>query len=357
MEDPNARVPNMEFNVSGLPPAERLSAFRALTHTLYDTRPRSSPDAFDVASTGYRVGGLIFSQVRFSPLQFHRGPAHLTTREQDFLVLEAMIEGEQRVTMDAGQFHMQAGHVYLRDWAHCFDAEGEAMALHSVLIPRRRLEAGKWLHAERPVISWSMTEPSGRLLFALWSGLLAELDQASLPEAENAAGAFLGFIDALAGHHATEEMPATLGAMQQFLRTRLQGDIGTQDLCEHFQVSRTTVYRLFAPHGGVRKYLTEARMQRCYADLLRADPQRRSVADVAGAWGFFEPSAFSRAFKARFGKPPSAVLGTGCRKQEPTDRRGLVWPTNAPFGEYALWHREATGVGDDANGGATRGAD
>ena len=216
-----------------------------------------------------------------------------------------------------------------------------------MLIPRSRLEAGAWMHGGSPTIAWSLTDPSGRLLFGLWAALLAEFEHASLPDAEDAVNAFLAFIDALLGRAAPEAPPATLGAMQQFLRIRLQGDVGTEDLCAHFKVSRTTVYRLFEPHGGVRKYLTQLRMQRCYADLLRSDPQRRRVGEVASSWGFFEPSSFARAFKARFGRPPSAVLGAGVSRTDPVRTMGSTWPRHLALGEYVRWYREATGSGWD----------
>ena len=341
----------MVFSVSHRPPAERLTSFRLLTHTLYDAWPRGGLESFDVASTGFRVGSLVFSEVRFSPLHFRRGPEHLRAKEQDFLVLEAMLDGEQRLAMEAGYSRMRAGHIYLRDWAHGFDAEGETMRLRSVLIPRRRLKAGEWMHAGSPVISWSMKDPVGRLMFALWSGLLAEFEHAHLPAAENAVDAFLGFIDALLGHTTAEPAPVTLGAMQQFLLARLQCDVGTNDLCAHFNVSRTKVYRFFEPHGGVRRYLTRARMDRCYAELYRADPKRHTVGDIAGSWGFFEASSFSRGFKRQFGTAPSAVLGAGFRKHVAASPEDLSLSASQPFGDYIRWYWEATGLAYDASEG------
>jgi AraC-like DNA-binding protein len=66
----------------------------------------------------------------------------------------------------------------------------------------------------------------------------------------------LAFLDALLGYGPSEPIPATLGAMQQFLMTRLQGDVGVEALCRHFHVSRSTVYRRFEPVGGVSRLST-----------------------------------------------------------------------------------------------------
>jgi hypothetical protein len=93
-------------------------------------------------------------------------------------------------------------------------------------------------------------------------------------QAELLCAAFLGFLDGLMSGHADAEQPATLRSMEQFLASRLRGDVGVEDLCRQFNVSRSTVYRLFEPHGGVSAYLGRMRLERAYADLRQADPTR-----------------------------------------------------------------------------------
>ncbi|MFM1885581.1 MAG: hypothetical protein RL026_738 [Pseudomonadota bacterium] len=51
------------------------------------------------------------------------------------------------------------------------------------------------------------------------------------------------------------------------------------------------------------------RLERCRADLGNPAMRERSVTDIALSWGFSNPSHFSRAFRARFGIPPSATRG------------------------------------------------
>jgi len=95
-------------------------------------------------------------------------------------------------------------------------------------------------------------DPDGRLLMMLWQELLAELGQVVLPQARSLCDAFLAFLDTLLGYGPAEAICASLGAMQQFLMTLLRGGVGVEALCRHFHVSRSTVYRLFEPLGGVR---------------------------------------------------------------------------------------------------------
>ena len=138
--------------------------------------------------------------------------------------------------------------------------------------------------------------------------------------------------------------------MEQFLLVRLRQDVGAEDLCRQFQVSRSRVYRLFEPHGGVDAYIKRERLEHCYADLLGADPEHARISDVAFSWGFQDASLFSRQFRARFGRSPSDVLrqelasparDSGPDEQAPLDSRA--------YQDYLEWllraAQNAQGVG------------
>lgn len=75
----------------------------------------------------------------------------------------------------------------------------------------------------------------------------------------------------------------------------------------HF-VSTRQLHRLFAARGiTVSRYVRARRLERCRADLAaRGDA---GVAEVARRWGFGDAASFSRAYRARFGVPPSADRG------------------------------------------------
>jgi AraC-like DNA-binding protein len=336
------RVPSQHFDYRNYRPDERLAAFRQLVAPLYNVWALGDPAEFEVDATGHRVGELIFHQVRFSPARFRRGPEHLRGSNEDFLVLEALLTGEQRLVTPHAHLRLLEGHVYLRDWAHEFEAYATAMRLNSIMIPRHLLKGSASMSPRNSLVSWALTEGHGRLLSMLWSQLLAEFAEASPAEAQNLCDAFLGFVDGLLGEGSKAEPLPTLGAMQQYLNSRLRGDVGIEKLCAHFHVSRSKVYRLFEPLGGVCHYITRSRLERCYTELLTADPSRVKVADVASSWGFTEASSFTRSFRSRFGTPPSQVLGRGFG---PDDK---MPPTNCISGvnlcrDYMAWLQASSG--------------
>ncbi len=55
-------------------------------------------------------------------------------------------------------------------------------------------------------------------------------------------------------------------------------------------------------------YLRRVRLDRAHAELLRGDPARVRVTDVAVRWGFCPQSRFAEQYRARFGELPSRTL-------------------------------------------------
>ena len=301
-------VPVSRFDYRDYPPDGRLAAFRNLSGAVYEIQALGKAEDFRAEAVGYSVGDLIFNRVAFSPARFTRDQRHLSDRADDFLILQHQYTGSELLRMERGIVRVEAGNLYLRDWSFAFDSRATDMRLDSVLIPRHRLRSGVIHELEHPVLSWPAARPDGHVLASLLSALFRLLPRITLGEAEVLAVAFLGFIDGLLGYRVGVKPDTTLSAMEQYLLVRLRQDIDVEDLCRQFHVSRSRVYRLFEPHGGVHAYVKRQRLERCYADLLGADLEHTRIGDVAYSWGFNDKSLFSRQFRAQFGQSPSEVL-------------------------------------------------
>ena len=70
-------------------------------------------------------------------------------------------------------------------------------------------------------------------------------------------------------------------------------------------VSRSTLYRAFEAAGGVVSSIQRRRLARAYTLLRRRIGRTPSVAQIAHECGFASESHFSRAFRERYGLPPS----------------------------------------------------
>jgi AraC-like DNA-binding protein len=334
------QVPSAHFDYRKFTPADRLAAFRQMTASLYETWAEGEPEHFRAEAFGYQVGDLVFNEVEFSPARFLRGRQHLSGEGRDFLSLQAQLAGDELLVMDHGIVRLLPDNIYLRDWAYPFDSKATAMHMHTIVVPRHRLVASAVMSRDNPVLSWDVMQPDGRLLLKLWSELITLLGEVSLGEAEVLCEAFLRFVDGLLGHGAQQDAPSTLPAMERFLLARLRGNVGVADLCRHFHVSRSKVYRLFECHDGVSAYLGRMRLERAYADLRNADPARVRVGEIAASWRFYDASTFSRKFHRHFGVTPSEVLCTGLVKTEATPSESIRGAES--FVEYTNWLRKAS---------------
>lgn len=94
--------------------------------------------------------------------------------------------------------------------------------------------------------------------------------------------------------------------------------LSADTLCQAFKVSRTTLYRLFEPMGGVAQEIKARRLKRIHQALTSPEMAPRQVAVVAEQFGFPDPTYFSRAFRQCFGYTPSqaraGATGSGGRQ-------------------------------------------
>jgi AraC-like DNA-binding protein len=78
------------------------------------------------------------------------------------------------------------------------------------------------------------------------------------------------------------------------------GKLSPDFLAEKLGISRATLYRVFAPHGGIMRYVQERRLIAVRAAL--SDPlEMRKLSRIAADLGFNSEAHFSRAFRQRFG--------------------------------------------------------
>ena len=79
-------------------------------------------------------------------------------------------------------------------------------------------------------------------------------------------------------------------------------DLSQDALCRAFGLSRSALYRLFQPVGGVAAYVQERRLRRIHA--LLSGPGPHHLGTLSWEHGFSSQAHMSRAFRALFGHAP-----------------------------------------------------
>ncbi len=110
--------------------------------------------------------------------------------------------------------------------------------------------------------------------------------------------------------------PAERAPLLLVIRRHIDAEIGSpllsvSHLCHRFGISRSGLYRLFAPLGGVLEYIRRRRLARAYRDLVEAGPHGIRVSEIAYRYGYGSPVSFTQAFRAEFGLSPADVRAGG----------------------------------------------
>jgi AraC-like DNA-binding protein len=96
--------------------------------------------------------------------------------------------------------------------------------------------------------------------------------------------------------------------IKTFIEQRLSDvELRPQTLIDEFGITRSTLYRLFEPLGGVSAYITHRKLHRAFRTMTDTLQPRQRISQLAFELGFSHPSAFTRAFKDLFGLSPTDV--------------------------------------------------
>jgi len=101
------------------------------------------------------------------------------------------------------------------------------------------------------------------------------------------------------------DAPESHQRIRRFLQTHYAEPLSIPVICDRFQISQTSLSKLFRRYEGCtfHDYLTRLRLDA--AEQLMAESPGLALKTVASCVGYQDPFHFSRAFKAAKGRPPS----------------------------------------------------
>ena len=160
-----------------------------------------------------------------------------------------------------------------------------------------------------------LTTPAARMLGGMLPRIAASADEISAEDAPRLEAALSSMLTAcLMG---LETAPAsTRQQLEAARRARVialvdaalsEAELSPAMLVQRSGISRSELYRCFAPIGGIARVIQQRRLRQAYRDLTRTDGPA-SVSRIGEAVGFYDPSSFTRAFRREFGCTPSEVL-------------------------------------------------
>lgn len=314
------------FTTTHVPPKLRFSVWRESIAAIFDVaRPSAANDDFEASLGSYLIGDqVMFSRCETRAQRFERSPLKVARDNLDYYLIQTHLSGSQSLCRGGRDVTAHPGDLFIIDLADRHSAVTTDFVNLSLVVPRRLLaplllrpdsQGGRVLKKGHPLTALAVKHLH----------TLAELAGALSPhEAAQTIEPTLNLVAAALNSNA-EVAPVDGGSVTVSLvmrakteiEKRLQGNFSVDDLCRSLGVSRATLYRLFEPLGGVRAYVQECRLRRCAEALVSPQRADRRIYEIAYHWGFSNEAHFSRAFKQRFGVPPSQARQARLRVDRP----------------------------------------
>lgn len=162
----------------------------------------------------------------------------------------------------------------------------------------------------------------GALLSPLLSDLARAAAEARPPVGEMLAWNAVNLLSTLAAEQLGTGAPETPGAQPPVLARILEyvelhltePDLCPEGIARAHHISVRYLHKLFKDEGAtVSRWILRRRLEECRRDLRRHGRGSRTIAAVAGRWGFLSATHFSRVFRAAYGMSPREWRDTaGC---------------------------------------------
>ena len=302
-----------KFSTLNLPAEEQFAAWRQnLAPMVSLADPDDRLAAFAGTQVVWDLGDLVFAYFRCNSLRFTSLAARFRRNPIDHWLLTLMLDGHCQTVTPYGTFDCHPGSVQLHSLGKPYSGFHTDAEMLVLMVPRDFCRG--MVHvldaAEFTTVGGSM----GNLLADYMVSLarqLPTLDAADIPRlAEATRAMILACVAPSSDKHEQAQAPITVALLERarhFVQTNLfNPDLGTTTMRRELGLSRSRLYRLFEPAGGVASYIRHKRLLDAHAALADFTNPRRIV-EIGEQYGFSSAAEFSRAFKREFGYTPSEV--------------------------------------------------
>jgi AraC-like DNA-binding protein len=336
-----ARIPAIHLDTADLPPADRFAHWCGAIPTYKVSLVGDAlPESFYALVDAWFVGGMAVTNTRLCALHMARPPERIAADGDDKFTLIMLREGSWTGDLDGRMLTAGPGQIVMLDRTRPLDAVSTAcdsITLDMARAPVMAAAHGIDLHG-------LMFEGAvGRVLADHLMLLVRRLPELQDTEAAEVADATIGLIvSCIASSDRTRDDTA---ARNVEIRHRVfrhiddhmaRRDLTAVTICKQLGISRSVLYRAFAPLNGIAQYIRARRLEAAHVLLESPDVESR-ISEIAGRFGFVSDAHFSRAFRDRYGYNPRRARDG---KVNGLDQLATVVGTHASPDVFKAWLRQ-----------------
>ncbi|GGF82340.1 transcriptional regulator [Azorhizobium oxalatiphilum] len=301
---------------SRLDPERGFEGWQHIVAPVFDVVPVAPDLPFSASYEAYHLGDILVGIGSFDATHFSRSRARIQRDGLDHVMVQIYLQGGYTGDLGARSVTVSAGEVVTLDMTRELRTRSEPSVNITLLIPRDEVSGRVVPHGN---LNADREHEMACGLFADHMRALAR----HLPTVRHSAAVHVADATVSLYRAALSRTPDDLEAASEpmhdalLLRARrlvearlMREDLSAISLAKELRVSRSTLYRLFEPFGGVASYVLERRLTLARSALCDPDNVQR-IGAIGASCGFADPSHFSRAFRRRFGLSPAEVRREG----------------------------------------------
>lgn len=319
-------VPSFRFRTDDYAEQDRFAVSHDVLLATHDITPTDGePSPFHISLDIWRLGQMAMSSATFSVQSFAR-PNEMIRRDHiDHIGLFVQGKGTRSCRVGNDEEVLGEFDVNIVDLAQAESSFASAGTSGTLYLPRDVAEAilpnigdfhGKVLRDSMATLFARHILSLGTALPGLPETVLPSLGQATMEMAV----ACLQSLESGSWQMNSAVVFAMRRRVERYIESSLEDpDLLPASIARACDMSRSTLYRFFEPHGGVMIYVKRRRLHRIRS-ILVGNLDGRSLADICQDYGFQSGAHFSREFRKEFGYSPSDVRS----------ERLTLLPTNSP---------------------------
>ena len=312
-------LPTFSFNADQMQTDANVAAWREAVATLFDIDELAAgePGPFRADLTSYAMGPVLIGLSRASGQRFRRTSETIARSGVDHLILQLYVTGGFDGLAGVRPIRVRAGDICLFDLAQTLETTATAFENVTLVVPRPMFGS----HLLRVDDLHGLVLPGSGVIARLLAGHLgALLEFAPRMTLDECQSVIEGTVSLLAAclrnelervesdtEHSVAASPSLIRIRQHIEASLASEELSATSIAAHFGLSRASLYRLFAPVGGIAEYIRSRRLHRAFFDLANSGARGPRISEVARRWQLGTDAHFTRSFKAAYGITPRAA--------------------------------------------------
>lgn len=311
----------LNFDLSHFAPAERFEFWHDAGSLIH--RPIKSayqqPSQLSVRATLRLSEEIVLGRMEGSEQYFERTHTMLKTDHIDNYLLVLLEDGSASWSTQDSHFVAEAGDVFLLDNQEICQSQWTAHRQMYAVLPRDLMAGPGWPAPRQRVLRSACPRAAilRHYLRTIWESQRTPQPGSTQHLAKGLASLTRIFF-AEGGTILNEDnhQEPIKQTIKNWISKNLHNpDLDSAQVCSTFYLSRSTLYELFKPEGGIRTYLQACRLERARLILENPDCQV-NVSTIANQLGFRSLSSFSRSFRDHWGLTPREAKNAATSAQE-----------------------------------------